>query len=77
VDEAFGSHRIRVITGKAGHAFLEDTFGVHKGQLPTKGRRLAVQFLYSVTETVYRSTLMVQSPPYYNSGEVTSLLYHR
>lgn len=37
------------ITGKAGDAFLEDTFGLHKGQPPLAARRLLLQVEYSVS----------------------------
>ena len=36
------------IAGRAGDAFLEDTFGLHKGQPPTRIRRLLFQVEYSV-----------------------------
>jgi hypothetical protein len=36
------------ITGKAGDAFMEDTFGIHKGQPPLHGRRLLFALEYSI-----------------------------
>lgn len=36
------------MTGKAGDAFMELTFGLHKGQPPRKHRRLLLQVEYSV-----------------------------
>ena len=36
------------LTGAAGDAFLEDTFGLHKGQPPTGRRRLLLQVEYSI-----------------------------
>jgi hypothetical protein len=36
------------ISGKAGDAFLEDTFGLHKGRPPLKARRLVLQVQYSI-----------------------------
>ena len=59
VKAAFGVERIRIMTGKAGDAFMEDTFGIHKGQLPKSGKRLLIQFRYSVTESIFRSPLIV------------------
>lgn len=59
VEAAFGSARIITIKGKAGDAFIEDTFGVHKGQLPVSGRRLLLQVRYSITPTIFRSRLTV------------------
>ena len=37
-----------LITGKRGDAFLEDTFGIHKGQPPLDKRRLLLQVEYSI-----------------------------
>lgn len=58
VADAFGSGRILTITGRAGDAFIEDTFGVHKGQLPVSGTRLLLQVRYSITPTIFRSRLI-------------------
>jgi hypothetical protein len=55
----FGESRILEIQGKAGDAFIEDTFGLHKGQLPRTGHRLLAQFRYSVTPTIFRSPIIV------------------
>jgi hypothetical protein len=63
VHDAFGAD-ILSMTGSSGDAFLEDTFGIHKGQLPRSGRRLLVQFRYSVTETIFRSPILVAASPY-------------
>ena len=75
VEQAFGPKAIRVMTGQAGDAFLEDTFGIHKGQLPRTGRRLLIQFRYSVTETVFRSPIAVAKPYDGASPRTTSLLH--
>lgn len=48
------------MTGGAGDAFLEDTYGIHKGQLPIQGRRLLLQFRYSIMETIFRSPVVVK-----------------
>jgi hypothetical protein len=48
VAAAFPEHDRLSIEGKAGDAFLEDTFGLHKGQPPTSKRRLLLQVQYSV-----------------------------
>lgn len=77
VDAAFGAARIRTMTGQAGDAFIEDTWGMHKGQLPRAGRRLLVQFRYSIMPTVFRSPLIVRPLAGYDSDRVTSLLYQR
>lgn len=62
VESAFGKDRIKRIYGCAGDAFMEDTFGIHKGQPPLNKRRLLVQFRYSVTPTIFRSKVVVQRP---------------
>lgn len=62
VEQAFGNNQIMVMTANAGDAFIEDTFGIHKGQLPETGRRLLVQVRYSVSPTVFRSPIVVASP---------------
>ena len=77
VQASFGTGRLLKITGCAGDAFMEDTFGIHKGQLPRSGRRLLVQFRYSIMPTVFRSPLTVEESIFYDQAEVTSLLYER
>lgn len=62
VERAFGNNQIMVMTANAGDAFIEDTFGIHKGQLPETGRRLLVQVRYAVAPTVFRSPIVVASP---------------
>lgn len=48
VERAFGKDRIMTITGQAGSAFLENTFGFHKGTLCKDKNRLLFQVQYSV-----------------------------
>lgn len=74
VAEKFGS-KILCMTGKAGDAFMEDTYGIHKGQLPIEGRRLLVQFRYSVTETVFRSPITVRCEVGKFSANISSLIH--
>jgi hypothetical protein len=74
---AFGPDRIKTMMGVAGDAFIEDTWGVHKGQLPRAGHRLLVQFRYSIMPTVFRSPLVVRPRAHYDKRSVTSLLYQR
>jgi len=61
VEAAFGASRVLTMRGKAGDAFIEDTFGMHKGQLPLKGNRLLLQVRYSLTPTIFRSRLTVDA----------------
>jgi hypothetical protein len=46
VVENFGNHIITLIEPK-GSCFIEDTYGIHKGQLPLRGKRLMFQVQYS------------------------------
>lgn len=46
VVESFGNHIITLIKPK-GSGFIEDTYGIHKGQLPVRGKRLLLQVQYS------------------------------
>lgn len=47
VIDLFGKENVMHIHATAGTAFLENTFGFHKGQLPKSKRRLLLQFQYS------------------------------
>lgn len=76
VESVFGADILRM-TGKAGDAFIEDTFGIHKGQLPQEGRRLLVQFRYSLTETIFRSPILVAGPQPHPAKAMTSLIHAR
>jgi Phytanoyl-CoA dioxygenase (PhyH) len=75
VASAFGSDRILTMTGRAGDAFLEDTFGVHKGQLPVSGRRLLLQVRYSLTPTIFRSNLIVAGEQPCSKEQAISLIH--
>lgn len=44
----FGADGIKYFHGERGTAFLENTFGLHKGQLPKSKRRLIFQAQYSL-----------------------------
>lgn len=48
VADAFARQDQLKLHGRVGDAFLEDTFGLHKGQPPTRARRLLFQVQYSV-----------------------------
>lgn len=48
IERDFGKDGIKYFTGKQGTAFLENTFGLHKGQLPHSKRRLLFQAQYSL-----------------------------
>jgi hypothetical protein len=48
VESFFGSAKVKFFKGKAGTAFLENTFGLHKGELPKSKRRILFQAQYSM-----------------------------
>ncbi|MBL0738859.1 hypothetical protein JI750_18330 [Flavobacterium sp. GN10] len=47
VVNTFDNQNILVLTEPKGSCFIEDTYGIHKGQLPVKGNRLLLQIQYS------------------------------
>lgn len=75
VKSCFGNNCVFAITGKAGDAFLEDTFGIHKGQLPTAGRRLLLQVRYAITPTIFRSRIIVDALPPVGQDQTISLIH--
>ena len=75
VEGTFGPDRILTMKGRAGDAFIEDTFGVHKGQLPIAGTRLLLQVRYSVTPTIFRSRLTVAGPAPERASTAISLIH--
>ena len=48
VTQHFGDGSIHYITGAKGSSFLENTFGLHKGRMPTQKPRLVFQVQYSL-----------------------------
>jgi Phytanoyl-CoA dioxygenase (PhyH) len=48
VVNVFGAKNCLKLVGQKGDAFLEDTFGLHKGEPPRNRRRLALQIEYSI-----------------------------
>ncbi|KKW90551.1 phytanoyl-CoA dioxygenase family protein [Sphingobium chungbukense] len=53
VFNTFGSDRFETMTGKAGEAFFENTYGIHKGQPVEDGSRLIFQVVYSLNPLPY------------------------
>jgi len=47
VSKSFTGDKITTLLKKRGACFLEDTYGIHKGQLPLNGNRLILQVQYS------------------------------
>lgn len=70
IEKYFGSGNIKVMTGNKGNAFMEDTFGFHKGQLAKSSRRLVMQVQYSINPIAINSYLANESnidvDPYIN-----------
>ncbi|MEY9255551.1 hypothetical protein ABH989_002967 [Bradyrhizobium ottawaense] len=52
VAREFGADNMLSFTGSAGTAFIENTYGVHRGVPPTTRTRLLFQVLYSLAEYV-------------------------
>lgn len=53
VISAFGQNNVLQLTGLAGEGFLEDTYGIHKGQPVKEGKRLIFQAVYSIVPLPY------------------------
>jgi len=53
VVSAFGEEALAIQTGEAGGAFLENTFGLHKGKPVEQGIRLVFQAIYSLNPIPY------------------------
>lgn len=66
VVKSFGRENVMELTGCAGEGFLEDTFGIHKGQPVAQGRRLIFQAVYSMSPLPYGP-----KAPVVRLGEVT------
>jgi hypothetical protein len=49
----FGADHLVRFTGKAGTVFLENTYGLHRGQPVRSGRRLMLQVIYSLLPMAY------------------------
>jgi hypothetical protein len=49
VRDTFGPENLLTMTAKAGQGFLEDTFGIHKGQPVGQGTRLIFQAVYGLS----------------------------
>lgn len=49
IEKTFSKEKIKYFTAPKGSAFIVDTYGFHKGLLPTKGKRLLLQVQYSLS----------------------------
>ena len=46
INKYFGENSIKIITGKSGTSFIEDTTGWHSGSIPQIGTRIMLQILF-------------------------------
>ncbi|EBA13970.1 phytanoyl-CoA dioxygenase family protein [Roseobacter sp. CCS2] len=53
VSDTFGAQKIKTMLSAAGDGFLEDTYGIHKGQPVKNGHRLLFQVVYTLTPLPY------------------------
>ena len=63
VARTFGAENIRTMTATAGEGFLEDTYGIHKGQPVQSGHRLLFQAVYTMTPLPYAPKTPVAAMP--------------
>lgn len=61
VESTFGANSIHTFLGVAGTVFMEDTYGLHKGALPTGQRRLLLQIRYSTIPSIFMSRAALKS----------------
>ncbi|MDG1475862.1 MAG: phytanoyl-CoA dioxygenase family protein [Vicingaceae bacterium] len=66
IEETYGKDKIKYFTGKKGEAFFVDTYGIHKGLLPKKGKRLILQVQYSINEVGVESYIPQKIEGNYN-----------
>lgn len=55
VERTFGADKVHTFMGPAGTVFVEDTYGLHKGALPTGQPRLLLQIRYTLVPSVFMS----------------------
>lgn len=67
---SFGANQVLELMGRAGEGFLEDTFGIHKGQPVAAGNRLIFQAVYSMFPLPYgpRTPVMATNDVKLNDG---------
>jgi len=62
VDKIDKKESWQIFIGKAGTNFIEDTYSLHKGSLPKTGKRLLLQFRYSIYPTIFSSKIPILEP---------------
>jgi hypothetical protein len=63
VERTFGTDKVHIFQGPAGTVFIEDTYGLHKGSLPTGQRRLLLQIRYSTVPSIFMSRSAIKANP--------------
>lgn len=66
IEETYGKDKIKYFTGKKGEAFFVNTYGIHKGLLPEKGKRLILQVQYSINEVGVENYVPQKNESNYN-----------
>lgn len=61
VCSSFGAENLLTLTAMAGQGFLEDTFGIHKGQPVEEGKRLIFQVVYAISVLPYGPLLPIMT----------------
>ena len=64
--EAFGKENIIELIRPKGSCFIVDTYGFHKGLLPKTGKRLLLQFQYSLNPILIETYKPKKQPTSYN-----------
>lgn len=68
VEQVFGREGIHYFIGGKGSAFLENTYGLHKAQLPISKRRLLFQVQYSLHPIGIYNYAPLKAPAWLNEG---------
>jgi hypothetical protein len=77
VFEAFGRQSVAVQIAKAGSAFIENTFGLHKGTQVERGARLMFQAVYSLNPLPYGPARPIASFDEYLTGDAAARRLNR
>lgn len=61
IRELYGEDKVKIITGKSGTGFAEDTLCIHKGQPPETKRRLLLQVQYALRDYSNQNDIIEKS----------------
>jgi hypothetical protein len=77
IERTYGSEQVITVTGSSGFGFVADTYGIHKGAVPTKRPRLLLQIQYSLLPVyAYRYNPEPYSGPIRLDTYVNRLILH-